>query len=81
MIMATVVVHLWVTPESAGLKAGALVRPGVSSQVEGGARRVTGGRRDGAKVWTSGPRPRKTGCAAAGVCPTLPIVMQQLLFL
>ncbi|SFI67479.1 hypothetical protein [Amycolatopsis regifaucium] len=48
--MATVVMSLWVTPESGGLKPGVLATSGVPWQVEAGIRAVIGGCRVGAKV-------------------------------
>lgn len=77
--MATDVVHLWVTPESDGLKALSPARNGVSSQVEGGLHGVTAG--SGLVRRCGSPARPKTGCGELRTWPTLVIVMQQLLFL
>ncbi|SDU08360.1 hypothetical protein SAMN04489733_0992 [Amycolatopsis keratiniphila] len=74
--MATVVVHLWVTPESGGLKRCSRARNDALPQVEAGVR-VVAGTRGG---WREGVIP-KIGCEAFRPCPTLVSVMQQLLFL
>ncbi|WP_410659316.1 hypothetical protein [Amycolatopsis sp. lyj-112] len=56
LITATVVMFLWVTVESAGLKPDPLARTDAAAQVKAGFRGfhgVIGGREVGAKVWTS----------------------------